>query len=74
MFPTVRSTPPFAADQARAVEMWRDTAWFIAIRRQNSQEPEPENRDLAFASYVAALGAKPAAASGTAELASSADA
>jgi hypothetical protein len=72
MFPTVRSTRPFAPHQARAVEMWRETAWFIAIRRQNSQEPEPERRGFAFASYVAALGAEPAAASGTAELASSA--
>jgi hypothetical protein len=72
MFPRVRSTPLFAPDRARVIEMWRETARFIATRRHNSQEPEPENRAFGFASYVAALGAEPAAASGTAELASSA--
>jgi hypothetical protein len=63
MFPTAPITQAFAArSRARALETWREAASLVAIRWRLFLEAEPESRETAFASYVAALDAEESAA------------
>jgi hypothetical protein len=70
MFPTDRITQVLAArGQAEALDAWREAANLVSTRWQRFVEAEPEGRQWAFASYVAALDAEQAAAAEMAALA-----
>jgi hypothetical protein len=72
MFSTDHVTQVLAArGQAQALNVWRDAANLVVTRWQLFLEAEPEGRQWAFASYVAALDAEEAAAAEMAALASS---
>jgi hypothetical protein len=70
MFSTDHITQVLAArDRAQALDVWRDAANLVSTRWQLFVEAEPEVRQWAFASYVAALNAEEAAAAEMAKLA-----
>lgn len=70
MFSTDHVTQVLAArDRAQALDVWRDAATLVSTRWQLFVEAEPEVRQWAFASYVAALNAEEAAAAEMAGLA-----
>ncbi len=55
--------------RAQALDAWREAANLVSTRWQLFLEAEPEGRQWAFASYVAALDAEEAAAAEVAALA-----
>jgi hypothetical protein len=57
-----------ARGRAQALNVWREAANLVATRWQIFLEAEPEGRQWAFASYVAALDAEDAAAAEMAAL------
>jgi hypothetical protein len=70
MFSTDQITQVLATrDQAQALDAWREAADLVSTRWQLVLEAEPEGRQWAFASYVAALDAEAAAAAEMAALA-----
>jgi hypothetical protein len=70
MFSTGHITQVLAArGRAQALDAWRDAANLVLTRWQLFLEAEPEGRQWAFASYVAALDAEEAAAAEMAALA-----
>jgi hypothetical protein len=58
-----------ARGRAQALDAWREAANLVSTRWQLFLEAEPEGRQWAFASYVAALDAEEAAAADMASLA-----
>ena len=69
MFPTAQIAQGFAArSRARALETWREAASLVAARWRLFLKAEPESRECAFASYVAALDAEQSAAAEIARL------
>jgi hypothetical protein len=63
MFSTDHITQVFAArGRAQALDAWREAAELVAARWALFVEAEPEGRQWAFVSYVAALDAEEAAA------------
>jgi hypothetical protein len=63
MFPANVTSLPFSdRGRADALEIWRAAALLVSTRWQTFLEAEPECRQWAFASYVAALDAEEAAA------------
>lgn len=72
MFTTSSITPLFAGrSRARALEARREAASIVATRWRVFLEADPESREWAFASYVAALDAEEAAAADIAALSAS---
>jgi hypothetical protein len=70
MFSTDQITQVLATrDQAQALDAWREAADLVSTRWRRFLEAEPEGRQWAFASYVAALDAEAAAAAEMAALA-----
>ncbi len=64
-----KTKSPFAAvTWARALDTWREAASLVATRWQLFLDAQPEARQWAFASYLAALDAEEAAASDMATL------
>jgi hypothetical protein len=71
MFPTDNTTALFGPrPRDRALETWREAASLVAARWQTFLEAEPESREWAFASYLAALDGEQAAADEVAWLSS----
>jgi len=69
MFSTDHVTQVLAArGRAQALNVWREAANLVATRWQLFLDAEPEGRQWAFASYVAALDAEEAAAAEMAAL------
>ena len=63
MLPTTHITQAFASRSlARSLEIWREAASLVTTRWRAFLDAEPDNRDWAFAAYVAALDAEEAAA------------
>ena len=58
--------------QAIALMEWREAAELVSSRWQSYLEAEPEGRAFAFASYLSALDAEEAAATGMSAVASQA--
>jgi hypothetical protein len=58
-----------ARSRAQALDVWRDAANLVSTRWQLFVEADPDGRQWAFASYVAALDAEEAAAAEIAALA-----
>jgi hypothetical protein len=54
--------------RAEALEVWREAEQLVSTRWDAFLMAEPESRSFAFASYVAALDAEEAAATGLASL------
>jgi hypothetical protein len=70
MFSTDHVTQALAArGRAHTLDVWREAANLVSMRWQRFLEAEPEGRQWAFASYVAALDAEEAAAAEMAALA-----